>query len=97
MDVKNKDINLLKSIADSLINELSQGVIFFANIKEDGSVNFIGKSNCFVNIGLIVKDAAISSSGNGGGSPTFAQGGGKNTEKLEEIFNHIEKVIKNNE
>lgn len=97
MDVKNKDINLLKSIADSLINELSQGVIFFANIKEDGSVNFIGKSNCFVNIGLIVKDAAISSSGNGGGSPTFAQGVGKNTEKLEEIFNHIEKVIKNNE
>lgn len=96
MDVKNKDINLLKSIADSLINELSQGVIFFANIKEDGSVNFIGKSNCFVNIGLIVKDAAISSSGNGGGSPTFAQGGGKNTEKLEEIFDHIEKVIINN-
>ena len=97
MELKNKDINLLKSIADNLINEMDEGIIFFANTKEDGSVNFIGKSNCFVNIGLIVKDAAISSDGNGGGSPTFAQGGGKTTDKLPEIFKHIEKVIKEND
>lgn len=97
MELKNKDINLLKSIADNLINEMDEGIIFFANTKEDGSVNFIGKSNCFVNIGLIVKDAAISSDGNGGGSPTFAQGGGKTADKLPEIFKHIEKVIKEND
>ena len=42
-----------------------------------------------------VKDASVSSMGNGGGSPTFAQGGGKTTEKLPEIFKHIEKVLNN--
>lgn len=97
MEVKNKDINLLKSIADSLINEMTQGLIFFANTKNDNSVNFIGKSNCKVNIGLIVKEASIAANGNGGGSPTFAQGGGKTNENLQEIFKQVEKVIKNYE
>lgn len=97
MEVKNKDINLLKSIADSLINEMSSGVILFANVKDDNSVNFIGKSNSSVNIGLIVKEASIAANGNGGGSPTFAQGGGKTPENLKEIFTHVEEVIKNHE
>ena len=69
--------------------------IFFINIKEDNSVNFIAKSTSFVNAGLIVKDASISSNGNGGGSPKFAQGGGKTSENIDEIIKHIEKVINN--
>ncbi len=95
MEVNNIDINLLKTIADNLINEMQEGVVFFANVKEDNSVNFICRSNTFVNAGLVVKDASISSNGNGGGSPTFAQGGGKTTAMLNEIFTHVEKVLKN--
>ena len=34
------------------------------------------------------------SQGNGGGSPTFAQGGGKTTDNLDEIFNLIEEELK---
>lgn len=97
MKLHNKDINILKSIADSLINEMDKGFIFFANIKDDDSVNFIARSNCYINAGLIVKDAAVSSLGNGGGSATFAQGGGKNTQMLDEIIKHIEKVLNDNE
>lgn len=97
MEVKNKDVNLLKSIADSLINEMTQGLIFLANIKDDNSVNFIGKSNCKVNIGLIVKEASVAANGNGGGSPTFAQGGGKASNNLQEIFKDVEKAIKSYE
>ncbi len=93
MELKNKDINLLKSIADSLVNEMGEGLVFFANVKDDNSVNFICRSTCFANAGLLVKDASVSSGGNGGGSPTFAQGGGKNTDSLEAIFKHIEKVL----
>ena len=93
MELKNKDINLLKSIADSLVNEMGEGLVFFANVKDDGSVNFICRSTCKANAGLLVKDASVSSNGNGGGSPTFAQGGGKNTDSLEAIFKHIEKVL----
>ncbi len=97
MKLENKDMNLLKTIADSLINEMSNAFLFFINIKSDDSVNFIAKSSSFVNAGLIVKDASISSEGNGGGSPTFAQGGGKTTAKVDEIIKHIEKVITNHE
>ena len=96
MKLNNKDINLLKSIADTLINDMKNGFVFFINIK-DNNVNFIAKSSSFVNAGLIVKDAAVSSEGNGGGSPTFAQGGGKTTDKVEDIIKHVEKVIKEHE
>ena len=96
MRLNNKDINLLKSIADTIINDMKNGFIFFINEKGE-NVNFIAKSNSFVNAGLIVKDAAISSNGNGGGSPTFAQGGGKTTDKIDEIIRHIEKVIREHE
>ena len=95
MKLDNKDTNLLKSIADELINEMNNAFIFFINIKEDNSVNFIAKSTSFVNAGLIVKDASISSNGNGGGSPKFAQCGGKTSENIDEIIKHIEKVINN--
>ena len=95
MEVNNKDINILKSIADSLVNKVGECFVFFANIKDNGSINFIARSTNRINAGLIVKDASISSDGNGGGSPTFAQGGGKNTDSLKEIYEHIEKVLRN--
>lgn len=95
MELHNKDVNLLKSIADSIVNKVGECFIFFANIKDNGSINFLARSTNRVNAGLIVKDAAISSDGNGGGSPTFAQGGGKNTAALAEIYEHIEKVLRN--
>ena len=95
MEVSNKDSNLLKAIADSLIQTMGEGLVFFANVKPDNTVNFIARSSCHANAGLLVKDAAISSNGNGGGSPTFAQGGGKTTDSLKDIFEHVEKVLKN--
>ena len=94
MTVENKDVNLLKSVADAMIEEMGTGFVFFANIKEDGSVNFLSRSSCHANSGLIVKDAAVSSLGNGGGSPTFAQGGGKTKDALPKIYTHIEKVLR---
>ena len=95
MTINNKDVNLLKSIIDSLMNEMNNGFIFFINVKEDGSVNFISKSSSFVNAGEIVKDAALRSDGNGGGSPKFAQGGGKTSKEIDSIVEHIKKVINN--
>ena len=94
MKQKNKDINLLKSIADSLLNEIKDGVVFFINVKEDDTVNFICKSNSKVKAGPLVKEASLTAGGNGGGSPTFAQGGGKSTEELDKIEKDIKKAIK---
>lgn len=93
MKVTNYDLDILKEIADTLLNQMQEGFVFFANVKDDHSVNFIARSNINLNAGLIVKDASIRSNGNGGGSATFAQGGGKTDQTIEEIFESIKKQI----
>ena len=93
MEVRNKDSNLLKTIADNLVNEMKKGFVFFVNIKEDQSVNFICRSNCTINAGYVVKISSQISEGNGGGSPTFAQGGGKTSSNLKEVYESIEKIL----
>ena len=97
MRVENEDINILKTVADSLVNEMGKGFVFFANVKDLTSVLFIARSNCSVNAGFIVKKASTIAGGNGGGSPTFAQGGGKTIECLDQIFDDIEKELENAE
>ena len=69
--------------------------ILLANIN-NGSVNFLGRSNNpKLNAGEIVKNACVTSGGNGGGSPKFAQGAGKTVEEIENIFNKIIKDLEN--
>ena len=92
MKTIDKDVTALKSIADSIINYMENGVVFFANIKND-SVNFIAKSNCSVNAGYIVKMASNKALGNGGGSPTFAQGGGHDISVIDEVLELVAKEI----
>ena len=87
------DVPTLKSMADNLVNELGKAFVFLANVKE-GNVNFICRSTCPLNAGMAVKGASERSLGNGGGSPTFAQGGGKTDEFLDEIFNSIKEDLK---
>ncbi|MBR6137100.1 MAG: alanine--tRNA ligase [Bacilli bacterium] len=97
MIVNNKDTNILKSIADSLMNEMKNGYIFFINQKDDGSMNFISKSNSKLNAGFIMKKIATFANGNGGGSPTFAQGGTSSLESGEDILKEVEKEMKRND
>ena len=87
-----KEANVLKSLADALINMLGKSLVFIANVN-DGNVMFICRSSCDIHAGLTVKRASQLSDGNGGGSPTFAQGGGKTTENLDKIFNLIREDI----
>ena len=89
------DMALLKEIADNLVNELKEGLVFIANINGN-SVNYICRSSNDINAGLLVKRAANMSLANGGGSATFAQGGGKTTEHLDEIFEMIRNELKEN-
>ena len=82
------DTNSLKQVMDNLANEYENIFILIANITGD-NVNFLARSNSSLNAGLVVKNASIKSLGNGGGSPKFAQGGGKTTSEIENIFNEI--------
>ncbi len=93
MKVTNYDLDILKDIADALLNHLKEGLVFFANVKDDHSLNFICRSNINTNAGFLVKTVSVMALGNGGGSATFAQGGGKSDEKLEEILDIVRKEV----
>jgi len=89
------EISLLKDICDELSNRVKDSVIFFANIRGN-NVNFVCKCNSSkLSAGLLIKKAAIMANGNGGGSMTFAQGGGTTIENLDEIFASVLEDIEN--
>ena len=92
MKTEKKEVALLKEIADEVLNRMGKGFILFANINGT-NVNFIARSNISLNAGYVVKEASVRSLGNGGGSPTFAQGGGKTIEFIDAIFEDIRKEV----
>ena len=46
-----------------------------------------------VNCGILVKEAAIRSGGNGGGRADFAQSGGKDVDKVDEVLEFIKEQL----
>ena len=84
----------MKSMADDLCNKLDKLVVLLANIKEDNSVNFVCRStDSSVNAGFIIKSISKAFGGNGGGSPTFANGGIKEKSHLEDIKQAFEDLL----
>ena len=93
--VENMNINSLKQVMDNIANEYKNIFILLVNVNGD-NVNFLARSNNpSLNAGSIVKEVSIKSSGNGGGSPTFAQGAGKNTIEIENTFKGIIGMLEN--
>ncbi len=92
LETEELDVDSLKAICDGLANKLDNSFIMVANKNKD-NVNFVSRSNSDINAGMMVKKASVRSSGNGGGSPTFAQGGGHTTEFISEIFDEIRNEI----
>lgn len=90
------DISTLKQIVSSLSNQIENSFILLANINTDNSVNFIAKSTSNrIDCGDIVKFLSINSRGNGGGSKTFAQGGGTDAGNTLKLLAQIKEKIKN--
>lgn len=89
------EIAILKQIVSALTNRLDNSFILLANINEDKSVNFVAKSTSNrVDCGAIVKELSLKSSGNGGGSKVFAQGGGTDSSDLVESLAIIKEKFK---
>lgn len=88
------DIGTLKQIVSNLSNQIDNNFILLANINEDNSVNYVAKSNSNrVNCGEIVKDLAVRSSGNGGGSKAFAQGGGTDATIVPKLLVNVKETL----
>ena len=93
--IENFDGDAVKAGVELLSNRLGESVIVLAN---DRMV--IAKvSDCFiqkgVNAGKIVGEIARATGANGGGRPNFAQGGVKDSSKLDEILAQVEQSILN--
>ena len=89
------NVNSLKQVMDNLVNEYDNIFILLANVTEE-SINILARSNNpKLNAGVILKDIATKLSGNGGGSPTFAQGAGRDIDKIDEVFESLKKDLEN--
>ena len=94
---ENCDVSTLKNMIDTLENKIN-GFVFVANVN-DSSVNYLAKSSkelsSKIDCGKIVKEVSIESNGNGGGSKTFATGGGSKLDIVDEILIKVENNISN--
>ena len=89
------EISVLKQLTDAISNCYDKYLVLLANVN-GSNVNFVCKSNSEkVNCGSIVKELAVKSSGNGGGSRNFAQGGGTNIDNLNANLQEIKDYLRN--
>lgn len=89
------DVDMIKNLADALNNKYDNCFVLLANVKNN-HVNIIAKANSDkVNCGAIVKDLSVKCKGNGGGSKTFAQGGGSDATEIANYLNTIKEELQN--
>ena len=91
--IENFDTNAVKAGIELLGNKLGESIIVLASEKmviAKVSDNFVQKG---INAGKIVGKIAKFTGANGGGRPNFAQGGIKDSSKLDEILTKIENEI----
>ncbi|HHU55884.1 MAG TPA: alanine--tRNA ligase [Acholeplasmataceae bacterium] len=92
--LENENLDLVKDLVDRLADTLKKSVIFVASQYEN-KVVFICKNRIEnLNAGSLVKQAAIITSGNGGGRNDFAQAGGKDISKVDEALTSILETLK---
>lgn len=91
--VENQEVNILKDIVDTLLNKMGNGFILIANVRGE-EINLIARNNLeHISSGDIMKDVTSKLNGKGGGSKTFAQGGGKDISKLDEVLEAVKEQI----
>ena len=92
--VEDFDSDAIKAGIELLGNKLGESVIVLANSKMVAakvSDSFVQKG---INAGKIVGEIARTTGANGGGRPNFAQGGVKDTSKLDEALAKVESELK---
>ncbi|MBI4529837.1 MAG: alanine--tRNA ligase [Deltaproteobacteria bacterium] len=87
----------LRELADQLKDRMGSGFIFLASPGE-GSVSLVSTVSKDLtkrfHAGNIIKDVAPIVGGGGGGRPDFAQAGGKDPSKIDELLRRVEEIIR---
>ncbi|NUU94778.1 alanyl-tRNA synthetase [Marinitoga sp. 1135] len=91
------DNDVLRNVTDIAVNKVGSGIIILFN-KNGEKVNFVVKVTKDIvgkyHAGNIARKIAKELGGGGGGRPDFAQAGGKNAVKINEVMNNIQNYIK---
>ena len=93
--IENFDSDAVKAGIELLANRLGNSIVVLANEKTviaKVSDNFVQKG---VNAGKIVGEIARATGANGGGRPNFAQGGVKDSTKLDAVLQDVTASLKN--
>ena len=90
----------MKFAVDKLSDKLGTSIIVLVSVINENQLSICVKvSEEFVktgiNAGKIVSEIASATEGKGGGRPNFAQGGGKNPAKLDDVLLKIKHDLKN--
>jgi alanyl-tRNA synthetase len=94
--VSGLDKDALRGLSDSLKDKISSGVVVLAS-ESDGKVQIVvavtSDLTSRVKAGQIVKELAPIVGGGGGGRPDFAEAGGKQPEKIDDMLKAAEQVV----
>ena len=83
------DKSALRSLADSIREQLGTGVVVLASASGGKVVVLVSVSKDLTNrvhAGQVVKAVAPIVGGRGGGRPDFAEAGGRLADKIDEVF-----------
>ena len=87
----------MRGLSDSLRDKLGSGVIVLAS-EQDGKVSLVVSVTkdltSRVQAGRIVKELAPIVGGGGGGRPEFAEAGGRDASKIDEMLSRAPEVLK---
>ncbi|MCL1844815.1 MAG: alanine--tRNA ligase [Defluviitaleaceae bacterium] len=98
--LENCDIEALRKICDKIKAEIKSGVLLLCGTNpETGAVQFLASASddavkAGINCGALVKSAAQTCGGGGGGKPNHAQAGGKDASKAAEAVAQAEAQMK---
>jgi len=94
--VSGLDKNALRGLADSLKDKLKSGVVVIAS-ESDGKAQIVVSVTAdlagWIKAGQIVKQLAPMVGGAGGGRPDFAEAGGKDASKIDEMLAAVPAVL----
>jgi len=94
--VADLDKNALRGLADSLKASIKSGVVVIASTSADAVQIVVAVTPDLVErikAGQVVKELAPIVGGKGGGRPDFAEAGGKQIEKIDELLDESRRVV----
>ena len=91
--VNENDTNLIKDMAQALLNNKNLNVCFLANV-QDTKVTFVCAAKAPYDACMLVKEACKITGGGGGGKKDLAQAGGKDSTKALAAIEHVKGLVK---